>query len=85
VLNNNQIDHFRTFGFVALPGLLGEQTRALRHEVEKLFTTPTPPPTTNVSSTASAAITYRWLRGSRRSARRSSATIGRSSMPLSNF
>jgi Phytanoyl-CoA dioxygenase (PhyH) len=29
-----QIDHFRTFGFVALPGLLGQYAEALRHEVD---------------------------------------------------
>jgi hypothetical protein len=34
VLSQQQIDYFRTFGFVALPGLLGdERTEALRDEV----------------------------------------------------
>jgi hypothetical protein len=35
VLSPDQIDHFRTFGFVALPGLLGaERCEALRAEVD---------------------------------------------------
>ena len=35
MLSNDQISYFRTFGFVALPGLLGpEQTAALRTEVD---------------------------------------------------
>ena len=35
MLSTDQIDHFRTFGFVALPGLLGsERAEALRAEVD---------------------------------------------------
>jgi hypothetical protein len=35
VLTTTQIDHYRTFGFVVLPGLLGtERTAALRTEVD---------------------------------------------------
>jgi hypothetical protein len=35
VLSQRQIDHFRTFGFLALPGFLGaERTKALRDEVD---------------------------------------------------
>ena len=35
MLSTNQIDHFRAFGFVALPGLLGpDRTTALRTEVD---------------------------------------------------
>jgi hypothetical protein len=36
VLSQQQIDHFRTFGFVALPAFLGaERTEALRDEVDR--------------------------------------------------
>jgi hypothetical protein len=35
VLTKHQIDYFRAFGFVALPGLLGpERTNALRAELD---------------------------------------------------
>jgi hypothetical protein len=35
MLSTDQIDHFRTFGFVALPGLLGtERADVLRAEVD---------------------------------------------------
>jgi hypothetical protein len=34
MLTTAQIEHFRTFGFVALPGLLGQYAEALRHEVD---------------------------------------------------
>ena len=34
MLTNAQIEHFRTFGFVALPGLLSQYAEALHHEVE---------------------------------------------------
>ncbi len=36
MINQQQIDHFRTFGFVLLPGFLGpERTQALRAEVDR--------------------------------------------------
>ena len=34
MLTNAQTEHFRTFGFVLLPGLLGQYAEALRHEVD---------------------------------------------------
>src|SRR5579863_8788414 len=34
MLTTAQIEHFRTFGFVALPGLLGQYAEALHHEVD---------------------------------------------------
>src|SRR5579863_7532412 len=34
MLTTAQIEHFRTFGFVALPGLLGQYAEALRHEAD---------------------------------------------------
>jgi hypothetical protein len=34
MLTTAQIEHFRTFGFVAIPGLLGQCSDALRHEVD---------------------------------------------------
>ena len=38
MINQQQIDHFRTFGFVLLPGFLGpERTQALRAEVDTSY------------------------------------------------
>jgi Phytanoyl-CoA dioxygenase (PhyH) len=34
MLTTAQIEHFRTFGFAVLPGLLGQYAEALRHEVD---------------------------------------------------
>jgi hypothetical protein len=34
MLTTAQIEHFRTFGFVALPGLLGQYAEVLRREVD---------------------------------------------------
>ena len=34
MLTTAQIDHFCIFGFVALPGLLGQYAEALRYEVD---------------------------------------------------
>ena len=46
MINQQQIDHFRTFGFVLLPGFLGpEPTQALRAEVDEAFIRDTYTPT----------------------------------------
>lgn len=58
MLSDEQIDHYRTFGFLVLPGYLDEQeTAALTAERTAPTATPSAPATTSGPTTAASPAT----------------------------